>query len=49
MSSLCAEWATDDVLYYSTQETLRCLCVFRLHLSDSDVETTLVYKEKDPE
>ncbi len=49
MSSLCAEWATDDVLFYSTQETLRCLRVFRLHLSDSGVQNTLVYEEKDPE
>lgn len=44
-----AEWAADDVLFYSTQEALRCLCVFRLHLSDSGVQTTLVYEEKDPE
>ncbi|XP_043085400.1 prolyl endopeptidase-like [Puntigrus tetrazona] len=43
------EWATDDVLLYSTQETLRCLRVFRLHLSDSGVRNTLVYEEKDPE
>lgn len=46
---LSFEWATDDVLYYSTQETLRCLCVFRLHLSNSEVKTTLVYEEKDPQ
>ncbi|XP_073690174.1 prolyl endopeptidase-like [Garra rufa] len=43
------EWATDDILFYSTQKTLQCLRVFRLHLSDSDVQTTLVYEEKDPE
>ncbi|KAK7140048.1 hypothetical protein R3I94_012610 [Phoxinus phoxinus] len=46
---LSFEWAADDVLFYSTQETLRCLRVFRLHLSDSGVQTTLVYEEKDPE
>uniref|UniRef100_A0A672LIC2 Peptidase S9A N-terminal domain-containing protein n=1 Tax=Sinocyclocheilus grahami TaxID=75366 RepID=A0A672LIC2_SINGR len=46
---LSFEWVTDDVLFYSTQETLRCLRVFRLHLSDSGVQTTLVYEEKDPE
>lgn len=46
---LSFEWAADDVLFYSKQETLRCLRVFRLHLSDSGVQTTLVYEEKDPE
>ncbi|CAM4727188.1 unnamed protein product [Leuciscus chuanchicus] len=46
---LSFEWAADDVLFYSTQETLRCLRVFCLHLSDSGVQTTLVYEEKDPE
>ncbi|XP_051772531.1 prolyl endopeptidase-like isoform X2 [Ctenopharyngodon idella] len=46
---LSFEWAADDVLFYSTQEALRCLHVFRLHLSDSGVQTTLVYEEKDPE
>uniref|UniRef100_A0A671L5W9 Prolyl endopeptidase n=1 Tax=Sinocyclocheilus anshuiensis TaxID=1608454 RepID=A0A671L5W9_9TELE len=44
---LSFEWATDDVLYYSTQETLRCLCVFRLHLSDSGVQTSLVSRSRD--
>ncbi|XP_065153048.1 prolyl endopeptidase-like isoform X1 [Paramisgurnus dabryanus] len=43
------EWATDDVLFYSTQETLKSLHVFRLHLSDTGVQTDLVYEEKDPE
>ncbi|XP_016118899.1 uncharacterized protein [Sinocyclocheilus grahami] len=43
---LSFEWATDDVLYYSTQETLRCLCVFRLHLSDSGVQTSLFMKKR---
>ncbi|KAG1950846.1 prolyl endopeptidase-like [Pimephales promelas] len=46
---LSFEWATDDVLFYSTQETLRCLRVFRLYLNDSGVQTTLVYEENDPE
>ncbi|KAK2896613.1 hypothetical protein Q8A67_011101 [Cirrhinus molitorella] len=46
---LSFEWATDDVLFYSTQETLQCLHVFRLHLSNAGVQTTLVYEEKDPE
>ncbi len=31
------------------RRTLRCLRVFRLHLSDSGVQNTLVYEEKDPE
>lgn len=46
---LSFEWATDDVLFYSTQETLQSLRVFRLHLSDNGVQTELVYEEKDPE
>lgn len=46
---LSFEWATDDVLFYSTQESLCSLHVFRLHLSDSAVQSTLVYEEKDPE
>ncbi|XP_050982086.1 prolyl endopeptidase-like [Labeo rohita] len=46
---LSFEWATDDVLFYSTQEILQCLRVFRLHLRDCGVQTTLVYEEKDSE
>ncbi|XP_036429725.1 prolyl endopeptidase-like [Colossoma macropomum] len=43
------EWATDDVLFYTTQEGLQCRHVFRLHLTDTGAQSTLVYKEKDPE
>ncbi|XP_067278129.1 prolyl endopeptidase-like isoform X2 [Pseudorasbora parva] len=46
---LSFEWAAEDILFYSTQEALRCLRVFRVHFSDSGVQTTLVYEEKDPE
>ncbi|XP_062852049.1 prolyl endopeptidase-like isoform X2 [Trichomycterus rosablanca] len=43
------EWATDDVLYYTTQEGLRCRHVFRLNLTDTKALSQLVYEEKDPE
>ncbi|XP_072533824.1 prolyl endopeptidase-like [Salminus brasiliensis] len=43
------EWATDDVLFYTTQEGLRCRNVFRLHLTNSGARSVLVYEEKDPE
>ncbi|XP_017319440.1 prolyl endopeptidase-like [Ictalurus punctatus] len=43
------EWATDDVLYYTSQEGLRCRHVFRLHLTNTGFHSMLVYEEKDPE
>ncbi|XP_053358134.1 prolyl endopeptidase-like isoform X1 [Clarias gariepinus] len=43
------EWATDDVLYYTTQEGFRCRHVFRLDLTNSGAHSVLVYEEKDPE
>ncbi|MCI4376602.1 hypothetical protein PGIGA_G00190240 [Pangasianodon gigas] len=43
------EWATDDVLYYTTQEGLRCRHVCRLHLTNTGARSTLVYEEEDPE
>ncbi|XP_046720914.1 prolyl endopeptidase-like isoform X2 [Silurus meridionalis] len=43
------EWATDDVLYYTTQEGLQCRHVYRLHLTATGAKSTLVYEEKDPE
>ncbi|XP_051945903.1 prolyl endopeptidase-like isoform X1 [Xyrauchen texanus] len=46
---LSFEWATDDVLFYSTQEALQSLRVFRLYFSETGVQTNLVYEEKDPE
>ncbi|XP_076830309.1 prolyl endopeptidase-like [Brachyhypopomus gauderio] len=43
------EWASDDVLVYTTQEELQCRHVFKLHLTDTGADTTLVYEENDPE
>ncbi|KAK3554353.1 hypothetical protein QTP70_022163 [Hemibagrus guttatus] len=43
------EWATDDVLYYTTQEGLRCRHVCRLHFTNTGAYSLLVYEEKDPE
>ncbi|KAK3573983.1 hypothetical protein QTP86_034381 [Hemibagrus guttatus] len=43
------EWATDDVLYYTTQEGLRCRHVCRLHFTNAGAYSLLVYEEKDPE
>ncbi|XP_027006078.1 prolyl endopeptidase-like isoform X2 [Tachysurus fulvidraco] len=43
------EWATDDVLYYTTQEGLRCRHVCRLHLTNTGAYSMQVYEEKDPE
>ncbi|XP_066535013.1 prolyl endopeptidase-like isoform X2 [Hoplias malabaricus] len=43
------EWATDDVMFYTTQEGLRCRHVFRLHLTDAVARNVLIYEEKDPE
>lgn len=49
LSALGTEWATDDVLYYTSQEGLRCRHVFRLHLTNTGFHSMLVYEEKDPE
>ncbi|XP_067093075.1 prolyl endopeptidase-like [Osmerus mordax] len=43
------EWATDDVLFYTSQEGLQCRCVFRVELTASGPRTTLVYKEEHPD
>ncbi len=43
------EWATDDVLFYTTVEGLRCSTVFRLELTSSGSRITSVYKETHPE
>ncbi|XP_060781597.1 prolyl endopeptidase-like isoform X2 [Neoarius graeffei] len=43
------EWVTDDVLYYTTREGLRCRHVYRLHLTNTGAHSILVYEEKDPE
>ncbi|KAJ8418461.1 hypothetical protein AAFF_G00141700 [Aldrovandia affinis] len=43
------EWATDDVLFFCSQEDLRCRRVFLLDLSAVEPKSTLVYEEQDPE
>ncbi|XP_047206992.1 prolyl endopeptidase-like isoform X2 [Girardinichthys multiradiatus] len=44
------EWATDDVLFYTTLEGLRSSSVFRLHLaSDGSSKITSVYEETHPD
>lgn len=45
----CVEWATDEVLFFTSLEDLRCRRVFRLDLSMAEPETTLVYEEQHPE
>ncbi|XP_011601454.2 prolyl endopeptidase-like [Takifugu rubripes] len=43
------EWATDDVLFYTTLEALRCSRVFRLSLTSAETEITSVHEETRPE
>ncbi|KAJ8250647.1 hypothetical protein COCON_G00225690 [Conger conger] len=43
------EWATDEILFFTCLEDLRCRRVFRLDLSAAEPEPTLVYEEQDPE
>lgn len=44
------EWATDDVLFYTTLEGLSSSCVFRLDLaSEGSGKVTSVYEETQPE
>ena len=43
------EWSTDEVLFYSTLEGLRCSKVFRLDLTSSGNRITSVYEETQPE
>ncbi|KAL0983847.1 hypothetical protein UPYG_G00133520 [Umbra pygmaea] len=40
------EWATDDVLFYSSQQGLQCHSVFRLDLTSPGTSNTLVYHER---
>lgn len=53
MSVVCVrmaeEWATDDVLFYTTLEALRCSRVFRLNLASTETEINSVYEETRPE
>ncbi|XP_041803268.1 prolyl endopeptidase-like [Chelmon rostratus] len=43
------EWATDEVLFYTTLEGLRCSRVFRLDLTSSGSRITSVYEETHPD
>uniref|UniRef100_A0A673BAS0 Prolyl endopeptidase n=1 Tax=Sphaeramia orbicularis TaxID=375764 RepID=A0A673BAS0_9TELE len=43
------EWATDDVLFYTTLERLRCSKVFRLDLTHSGSRITSVFEEPQPD
>ncbi|XP_074501609.1 prolyl endopeptidase-like isoform X2 [Sebastes fasciatus] len=43
------EWATDEVLFYTTLEGLRCSGVFRLDLTSSGSRITSVYEETHPD
>ncbi|KAI3363378.1 hypothetical protein L3Q82_011996, partial [Scortum barcoo] len=42
------EWATDEVLFYTTLKNLRCSRVFRLDLTSSGSSITPVYEETHP-
>ncbi|XP_020316619.1 prolyl endopeptidase-like isoform X2 [Oncorhynchus kisutch] len=43
------EWATDDILFYSSQQKLQCHHVFRLDLTATGTRSTLVYQEQQPD
>ncbi|XP_041867020.1 prolyl endopeptidase-like [Melanotaenia boesemani] len=43
------EWATDEVLFYTTLEGLRSSTVFRLDLASSGKKITSVYEETQPD
>lgn len=43
------EWATDDVLFYTTLEALRCSKVFRLDLTSKESRISSVFEETHPE
>ncbi|XP_029030662.1 prolyl endopeptidase-like isoform X2 [Betta splendens] len=43
------EWATDEVLFYTTMESLRCSKVFRLDLTPSGSRMSCVYEETLPD
>ncbi|XP_047458663.1 prolyl endopeptidase-like [Mugil cephalus] len=46
---LSFEWATDEVLFYTTLEDLRSSSVFRLDLTSSECKITSVYEETQPD
>ncbi|XP_035519595.1 prolyl endopeptidase-like [Morone saxatilis] len=43
------EWVTDEVLFYTTLEDLRCSRVFRLDLTSNGSRITSVYEETHPD
>ncbi|XP_034093995.1 prolyl endopeptidase-like [Gymnodraco acuticeps] len=43
------EWATDDVLFYTTLEALRCSKVFRLDLTSKESRISSVFEETHPD
>ncbi|XP_056291507.1 prolyl endopeptidase-like isoform X2 [Pseudoliparis swirei] len=46
---LSFEWATDEVLFYTTLEGLRCSSAFRVDLTSSGSGITSVYEETHPD
>lgn len=46
---VCAEWATEEVLLYTTLEGLRCNSVLRLDLTPTGARITSVLQETQPE
>ncbi|KAM6956561.1 prolyl endopeptidase-like [Aplochiton taeniatus] len=43
------EWATDELLFYTSQEGLKCNRVFRLDLNSNRALSTLVYEDTQPD
>ncbi|XP_061646940.1 prolyl endopeptidase-like [Phyllopteryx taeniolatus] len=43
------EWATDEVLFYTIQENLKCQTVYRLDLTQNGSTIRLVYEESEPD
>ncbi|XP_018580669.2 prolyl endopeptidase-like isoform X3 [Scleropages formosus] len=43
------EWASDDILLFTTMKELRCQTVHRLDLREMPLKSVPVYKEQDPE
>lgn len=42
---VCEEWATDEVLFYTTLEGLQCSRVFRLDLTSGGARISSVFEE----
>ncbi|KAL4641196.1 prolyl endopeptidase-like isoform X2 [Arapaima gigas] len=43
------EWASDNILFFTTMEELRCRTVHRLDLRETPLKSVAVYEELDPE